>query len=426
MNLIRESGTSMYPQSWFVEPCSSEFAATRTAAIYDSTSDVVSDISTSISNSSAPMSSSNTNGSQKPRLSPVDEGSTSWQHAVSQPSIDNNFVMVTPAPVDNPKEKYYPPRRLDTGVHVQPVSRPKPAGPGVIQAPHLSAPSSNASDLTFIRKKVGPATPTKSALTAMMASSGSTNPLAELYATVSGRGEIAATNVTVYFPRATEPSGAPMVLNVKKDATVEEVIGFALWTYWEEKWIPKLDEDLSGEDDPKWEESLSTVRWVLRIAEIDGEVDDDFPREFPVLKQATRVSCISAPDRMGKITRFNSEAYAIIEATPSQSEAPSRQTSTFTYGPKTVEQNKAIHEKMHKRMDKLALPGPNAPPTAISATTGSTVGSVSGSSYLGPSTGHGPQILLRIRIAEHADAVHVSTTIPVLVSRFLLTKLSHD
>lgn len=77
-----------------------------------------------------------------------------------------------------------------------------------------------------------------------------------------------------------------------------------------------------------------------------------------------------------------------------------------------MEQNKVIHEKMHKRMDKLALPGPNAP-TAISATTGSTVGSVSASSYLGPSTGHGPQILLRIRIAEHADSVHVSTTIPV-------------
>ena len=68
-----------------------------------------------------------------------------------------------------------------------------------------------------------------------------------------------------------------MVLNVKKDATVEEVIGFALWTYWEENWVPKLHEGL--EDDPKREETLSTVRWVVRIAEIDGEVDVDFPRE---------------------------------------------------------------------------------------------------------------------------------------------------
>lgn len=265
--------------SQFVELCSSEFAATRTAITYDSASDVVSDASMSTSNASAPMSSSHTNGRQKPRLSPVDESSTSRQHTASQRSIDNNFIMVTPAPANNPREKYYPPRRLDTGAHEHPAARPKLPVPGVITAPHLATSSSNTLDLTFARKQVGSAKSVKSTLTAMMASSGSTNPFAELYAAVSGRGEMAATHVTVYFPHATEPAGAPMTLNVKKDATVEEIIGFALWTYWEEKWVPKLHEGLSGEDDQRWEETLSTVRWVLRIAEIDGEVDDDFPRE---------------------------------------------------------------------------------------------------------------------------------------------------
>ena len=81
-----------------------------------------------------------------------------------------------------------------------------------------------------------------------------------------------------------------------------------------------------------------------------------------------------------------------------------------------------IYEKIHKRLDKLALPGPNVPPTATSATTGSAVGSVSASSYLGPSSGYGPQILLKIHIAEHADAVHVSTTIPVYVYHLFLLK----
>lgn len=120
---------------------------------------------------------------------------------------------------------------------------------------------------------------------------------------------------------------------------------------------------------------------------------------------------------MGKITRFNSEAYAIIEASLSQGKAPYlRLTTAFTYQSNIVEQNKVIYEKIHKRLDKLALPGPNVPPTATSATTGSAVGSVSASSYLGPSSGYGPQILLKIHIAEHADAVHVSTTIPVYVS----------
>ena len=69
-----------------------------------------------------------------------------------------------------------------------------------------------------------------------------------------------------------------MDLNVRRDATVEEVIGFALWHYWEEDWLPKLDDRL-GEDDPKRGVRLSAVGWILRIAEEDGEVDDDFPRE---------------------------------------------------------------------------------------------------------------------------------------------------
>lgn len=66
-----------------------------------------------------------------------------------------------------------------------------------------------------------------------------------------------------------------MDLNVRKDATVEEVIGFALWSYWEEGWLPKLDEGQSGEDETK-----SAVAWIMRVAENDGEVDEDFPREF--------------------------------------------------------------------------------------------------------------------------------------------------
>lgn len=113
----------------------------------------------------------------------------------------------------------------------------------------------------------------------MLASSGTSNPFADLYAAISGRGETASTSVLVYFPYAQQPRGKPMNLSVRRDATVEEVIGFALWNYWEEGWLPKLDEGLV-EDDPKREIKLSAVGWILRIAEDDGEVDDDFPREF--------------------------------------------------------------------------------------------------------------------------------------------------
>lgn len=82
-------------------------------------------------------------------------------------------------------------------------------------------------------------------------------------------------NVRVFFPHARQPVGRAMDLNVRKDASVEEVVGFALWSYWEEGWLPKLDENVSGEEDPK----LSAVGWIMRIAESDGEVDEDFPCE---------------------------------------------------------------------------------------------------------------------------------------------------
>lgn len=86
--------------------------------------------------------------------------------------------------------------------------------------------------------------------------------------------------VSVFFPFAQKQfSVKAMELNVRKDATVEEVLGFGLWSYWEEGWLPRLDEGLSGEEDPKWGMKCSALGWILRIAEDDGEVDEDFPRE---------------------------------------------------------------------------------------------------------------------------------------------------
>jgi target of rapamycin complex 2 subunit MAPKAP1 len=107
-----------------------------------------------------------------------------------------------------------------------------------------------------------------------------------------------------------------MELSVRKDASVEEVLGFALWTYWEEEWMPPLDSSLppppaggappSSPDEEKNERErealLSALGWVLLIAEEDGEVDDDFP----------------APNRTGKVSTFNAEAFAVVEASEQQ------------------------------------------------------------------------------------------------------------
>jgi len=127
----------------------------------------------------------------------------------------------------------------------------------------------------FARQPLIPVRVGKSALSSLLAVSNSSNPFFDLYSAISGRGvpSTASTTITVFFPMARVPSAKPMMLNVRKDATVEEVLGFALWSYWEEGCEPRLD---AG--DPS-EESLNAVGWVLRIAEEDGEVDEDFPRE---------------------------------------------------------------------------------------------------------------------------------------------------
>jgi len=177
--------------------------------------------------------------------------------------------------VDKPIESYFemvpPITKPDQPVHV----------PRKSDGRSKASFQPGASEIAFPRRKVIPIHPLQSALTAMMASSGaSSNPFAENYAAISGRAEAASTNVQVYFPCACQPVGKAMTLNVRKDASVEEVIGFSLWSYWEAGWLPKLDEGLKGEDDPKWETKLSAVGWIMRIAEEDGEVDDEFPRQF--------------------------------------------------------------------------------------------------------------------------------------------------
>jgi hypothetical protein len=143
-----------------------------------------------------------------------------------------------------------------------------------ISQPILDLP---LSDIDFSRSAVFPLLSKISTLSAMLVSTGgSANPFNELYGAISGRGESASMDVKVFFPHAHEPKGNVMSLSVRRDATVEEVIGFALWSYWEEGWLPKLNQGLN-ENDPK----LSGIGWIMRIAEDDGEVDEDFPREFP-------------------------------------------------------------------------------------------------------------------------------------------------
>ncbi|KAI0077620.1 hypothetical protein K474DRAFT_1643093 [Panus rudis PR-1116 ss-1] len=369
-----------------------EFAASRGGMGIDGDSDGLSLMSGSDSNistsnfsmigSSAPLGSAK----HQNRLSPVRENRTNEErsHDVTPDNASANdsgpsnsyFEMVTPAP--NSKQTSSKPVKQSSQASLS-----------------TEAPGSDM----FVRKPVPPRQSQKSALTAMLAStsnSSSSNPFTELYSAISARSDAESMTVCVYFPHAREPSGRAMELNVRKDATVEEVLGFALFTYWEEGWLPKLDEGLSGEDDPNWAVRCSALGWILRIAEEDGEVDEDFP----------------PPDRTGRISKFNFDAYAVLEASAAQ-----------------IQQNKLIESKIQRRPSRivikkkksagllnapnLALPGPESLLLGSSAGLTSTLGTSVGMfpSSLGPSSSHGPPLFLRIRIMDTVDAGPFLTTI---------------
>jgi target of rapamycin complex 2 subunit MAPKAP1 len=260
--------------------CPSEFAGSR-GTMLDEMSDGMSLMSASqsmtsasdysVTHSSLPQIGSMRNHSN--RLSPVRESHTNEEKStnvtperVSSGNIDSYFEMVAPPINDKPSKG---------GVNKQ-LTIPGPSVPMP-----LASPSSSS---LFTRKPVAPARTGKSALTAMLAAENddtSENPFTELYSAISGRSEPDSMNVQVFFPHAQKPAGKALKLNVRKDASMEEVLGFALWSYWEEGWQPRIDEGLSGEDDPKWATTCSALGWIMRLAEDDGEVDEDFPSKSP-------------------------------------------------------------------------------------------------------------------------------------------------
>ncbi|KAI8925474.1 stress-activated map kinase interacting protein 1-domain-containing protein [Entophlyctis helioformis] len=134
-----------------------------------------------------------------------------------------------------------------------------------------------------------------SALSAMMDKKPSkANPFAQAYAAFSGKGDPTAVKLKIYLPFSKDPL-KPLFISTKREASVEEVIGFTLFEYVNESRSPMLPE-----------KTWAITNWSLRIAEDDGSIDDDFP----------------AVDRNRKIQKFGHDHFAICSALPIDDPAP--------------------------------------------------------------------------------------------------------
>lgn len=200
------------------------------------------------------------------------------------------------------------------------------------------------------------AQPKVSALSAMLQKQGDQpeNPFAHFYAGIAGRNAnptAGVMNIDMTYPWAKDtsdvksvrsPSGAvaadspakTLKLAVRKDATMEELIGYGLYCFVEEGWAPAL------EDGGPPETRLSTLGWVLRIVE-DGEIDDDYP----------------AIDRSLIVGKFGQDEFAIVDASPQQ-----------------VKQNEAAMGTVKRRASRLTASTAGPPVTAIPTGTAAPAG----------------------------------------------------
>ncbi|KAJ2369204.1 Component of a membrane-bound complex containing the Tor2p kinase, partial [Coemansia sp. RSA 2611] len=139
---------------------------------------------------------------------------------------------------------------------------------------------------------VPPSAPKSSGLAALLATKMVVrqNPFSEEFGAMGGAA--ADTNLVELniFLQYNDKKSQPRSIRVRKAATVEQAIGFALYQHVEDDLEPKLE---GSEQD--------VVMWALRIA-MDGEIDDDFP----------------AFDRSRPVANFAFDEFALCLATPDQ------------------------------------------------------------------------------------------------------------
>ncbi|KAJ1977317.1 Component of a membrane-bound complex containing the Tor2p kinase [Dimargaris cristalligena] len=199
--------------------------------------------------------------SRSPRLEGV--GSSS--------SLD--LVPQSPPPIQ-PRDSLDVARQRDSPTHPPPTAPPSPE-PEFQRCPLSVYDDSAASGLSLllVEKKES-----------------KNNPLAARYRALGGQGDVNPLALDMFIPHASEPQ-TPLQIVVKRNTTVEDVIGFSLFEYIERGWSPELTEA-----------QASIGGWNIRMVEDDGEIDED----FPVL------------DRTRQISKFGASQFALCATAVAQ------------------------------------------------------------------------------------------------------------
>ncbi|KAI9294151.1 SIN1-domain-containing protein [Neoconidiobolus thromboides FSU 785] len=133
------------------------------------------------------------------------------------------------------------------------------------------------------------------------------NPFLNDYGGFTGKGEQNPINLNIYLPNSNEPL-TPLKVCVKRNATVEQVIGYSLYLYFDLKMEPELEEHL-----------YLICNWTMLIAEDDGTIDEDFP----------------ALERTRQIEKFAFDCFALCQVPSNQLKYPEVKLS------QEVQKNKA-------------------------------------------------------------------------------------
>ncbi|GAA5958418.1 hypothetical protein JCM21900_002188 [Sporobolomyces salmonicolor] len=239
----------------------------------------------------------------------------------------------------------------------------------------------------------------------------SSNPFSTLYASCISRSASSSDTLTLklYFPHSTKPGASkPLTVGVKRDVTVEEVIGVGLWAYWEGQEKGEREPRLEVEEE-KAESGEETTKWNLRIVEEDGEVDEDFP----------------ALDRVRAISAFSFNEFAIVKATGQQIKDNAAKQTTITRRPSRIlsAPNRGLPAPVAATTGAtLAPPQPADVPSAQLADSfrpGSTaVGTMGVSSALAV------PVLLKVQLPP-APGISVNTTVQVPSDMYLVDVLEH-